>query len=345
MKRRGILVRDELRFAIDENSIAIAQAMKLEGIEDLIIEGRDGTGQKSKVPWTRFGSKSRAPNAQSGWYCVFLFRPQADGVYICLSHGSTIWSGADYITRPDSEIIPLMSWGHKILQEEIVENELLTLIDLKSVNTLARAYEKSTLLAKFYEVGNLPTNEEIMDDLLLFSKMLSEIYSLEDIGRGPNEFTNLQEVAQKQIKDFENGTAVVSNGQGYGLTPPQRKAVELRAMEVAKNWLKENGFSVKDVSATKPCDYHAFKNKEKFYVEVKGTTGQGEAVILTKNEVDLHSSVYPNNILMIISLINLEELTSKVKVSGGVLKVIMPWLVEENDLTALSFQYKVRELS
>ena len=101
MSRRGLLIRKDLRASLEalEDSLAIAIGIPR---DDLIVEGRDGTGQKSKVPWTRFGSRTRAPSANSGWYIVFLFRPQGDGVYLCLSHAATVLNGTDYVPRADS---------------------------------------------------------------------------------------------------------------------------------------------------------------------------------------------------------------------------------------------------
>lgn len=110
MSRRGVLIRDLLKSSLEALGDDLANAIGISR-EDLIIEGRDGTGQKSKVPWTRFGSESRAPSANSGWYIVFLFRPQGDGVYLCLSHAATVWNGTDYVPRPDDENDPSYELG------------------------------------------------------------------------------------------------------------------------------------------------------------------------------------------------------------------------------------------
>ncbi|MGA1076439.1 MAG: MrcB family domain-containing protein, partial [Ilumatobacteraceae bacterium] len=37
-------------------------------VTDLLVEGRDGTGPKTEVPWFRFASKERSPSATTDWY-------------------------------------------------------------------------------------------------------------------------------------------------------------------------------------------------------------------------------------------------------------------------------------
>lgn len=74
---------------------------------------------------------------------------------------------------------------------------------------------------------------------------------------------------------------------------------------------------------------------------MKGTTGRGEAVILTKNEVALHQARFPHTMLIIVSGIDLDNTEDPPTATGGILKVISPWDISEERLTALSFQYVV----
>jgi len=337
MTQRGTLIRDDLRAALEALGDELAQAIGITR-DDLIIEGRDGTGQKSKVPWTRFGSESRAPSANSGWYIVFLFRPQGDGVYLCLSHAATVWNGTDYVPRHDNE---LMNWGRELLKEELAANGLIEEIDLARANRLASSYERSTALAKLYLSDDMPDNAELEDDLRLFAAMLGQIYGLEDKGLGPNEVVYQREVAQKQIRQIDSGRSAKAVSQGFGLSGPERRAVELRAMQVAGDWLAAEGYRVSDVSATESCDYTAVKERVKTYVEVKGTTGRGEAVILTKNEVALHQVRFPHTMLMIVSGIELDKSANPPLAAGGSLRVISPWKIYDERLTALSYQYVI----
>ena len=340
MSRRGILVRKSLRASLEALQDDLAKAIGI-STDDLIVEGRDGTGKKSKVPWTRFGSQTRAPSANSGWYIVFLFRPQGDGVYLCLNHAATVWNGTDYVPRADEEMIPLMNWARDLLTEEKIQNDLIESIDLAQANRLASSYERSTPLAKLYLSKNIPDDDVMFEDVKQFASMLGRIYGLEDKGLGPNEVHYQREVAQKQIRHVESGRNLKAVSQGFGLSGPERRVVELRAMEVARKWLVSEGYKVKDVSATDSCDYLATKNRAKIYVEVKGTTGQGLAVNLTKNEVALHKAKYPNTMLLIVSRIDLDKAADPPVATGGMLKVTLPWKIIDEQLTALSYQYLV----
>ena len=340
MNLRGKLIRGELRGALERLSDQLASVVGIDP-DDLIIEGRDGTGQKSKVPWTRFGSKSRAPSANSGWYVVFLFRPQGDGVYLCLSHAATVWNGMDYVPRPKDEMIPLMNWARELLTQKRAQHQFVENIDLAAVNPLASSYEKSTALAKLYQMDELPTDEELSDDLLLFGELLGRIYDLEDKGRSPNEAYHEREGVQSEIRDIQRGHVARGRSQGFGLTAPERKAVEMRAMHLASSYLKAEGYRIKDVSAKESCDYLAFKNRVKTYVEVKGTTGLGATVNLTKNEVALHQARYPNTMLLIVSRIDLDKVPDPPIATGSILKTVHPWRISTERLTALSYQYAV----
>lgn len=75
-----------------------------------------------------------------------------------------------------------------------------------------------------------------------------------------------------------------SSGQGYGLTPKQRKAVEDRGMECASEYYVGLGWSV--APRGKPFDLLCTKaTGEHLYVEVKASTQQLEEILVTNGEV------------------------------------------------------------
>jgi hypothetical protein len=75
-------------------------------------------------------------------------------------------------------------------------------------------------------------------------------------------------------------------------------------------------------------------------VEVKGSTGSAKSVILTKNEVNFQIEAYPMNGLFIVSNIELIR-GEQISAQGGDIKFISPWLIDENDLKPISFEYRV----
>jgi Protein NO VEIN, C-terminal len=84
-----------------------------------------------------------------------------------------------------------------------------------------------------------------------------------------------------------------SKGQGFARTKEERKALEDHAMTAAKRHFRNEGFKVEDVSARRPYDLLCKRGSKELRVEVKGTTTDGEVVVLTNNEVK-HAS-FPRN--------------------------------------------------
>jgi hypothetical protein len=94
--------------------------------------------------------------------------------------------------------------------------------------------------------------------------------------------------------------------QGFGLSPVERQAVEMHAMQLAERHLGNLGWRVRDVSATHSYDFECTRNGEKLIVEVKGTTSTGDQIVITRNEVAIQRAHHPNNALVVVHSINLE---------------------------------------
>lgn len=132
-----------------------------------------------------------------------------------------------------------------------------------------------------------------------------------------------------------------SQGQGGHLNAQERRAIELRAMHVVQDHLSIKWPRVEDVSATESCDFICYSNDSKLYVEVKGTTGNGDKVIVTRNEVALARAKSPNIVLAVVSGIDLTWNSDGPVGSGGKLVLVDPWEVTEENLDPLAFEIKV----
>jgi hypothetical protein len=62
MDERGKLIRGPAPTWLRTNDAGLSDAIGIP-VADFIAEGRDGTGRKTRVPWVRFGSRERSPNA------------------------------------------------------------------------------------------------------------------------------------------------------------------------------------------------------------------------------------------------------------------------------------------
>jgi len=342
MQERGGLVRDSLPNALRHLTPAFATRLNApEG--DVGVVGRDGSGRKTAIPWVRIFSRDRSPDPRNGWYLVLLFHSEGEKVYLCLSHGSTDWTGGEFKAKPIEEIAPLMGWAENLLEPFFTAHpELRRKIDLGTRGKLGRPYEASTPVAKLYEGSNLPSEAAFEEDLMMFAEMLRLVYEQEDFGRMPSSEASEFRKAQGEIKAVTEGTRA-RGGQGFGLTPAERRAVEDHAMKIAENHLIAKGYGCEITSAWAPYDIVASNDDEEIVVEVKGTTSAGAHVILTANEVNVHRLRYPANALYVVHSIDLKREAPGLSpvASGGVLVVARPWDISSCEMKALAYQVKL----
>jgi hypothetical protein len=135
-----------------------------------------------------------------------------------------------------------------------------------------------------------------------------------------------------------------SIGQGFGLSQEERRAVELRAMHVARAFYENDGWVVVDKSSFQPFDLLATKGEAKRFVEVKGTTGEGQSVILTHGEVNHVRSNGRNSALVIVSGIILKKNNGEWQAIGGAITSCKdPWILNEINLSATQYRYEIKK--
>lgn len=340
MERRGMLVRKTLRADIESHGSSLRKLLGKFG-DDAKAEGKDNQGQYARIPWARWFSASRSPSATSGWYVVYLFHPDGSGVSLCLSHGSTQIVGTGFVNRSDAEVAELMSWAAGVLGAEFERDPGIRLgIELGAFD-LARGYERTTVASKFYASGRIPSDAELFADLERFVRPLARLYQAQESGLVPG---SVSADMLGQLDDVEKAASPLKNrpkGQGR-LPAPLRKMVELHAMNISRQWLKDEGFEYEDVSASDSCDFRARRQGEDWVIEVKGTTGGLGNVLLTRNEVTLHRISYPFNALLVVHGISLTGAdTTSPKVQGGELAVFSPWQIETERLSPVAYEYRL----
>jgi hypothetical protein len=342
MQERGDLVRNKLPAAFRRFTPQFSAILNV-GEADVGIVGRDGSGRKTAIPWVRIFSRDRSPNPQTGWYVVLLFHSEGQKLYLCVSHGSTDWTGGEFKPKPAQEVAPLMQWASTLLEPFFkFHPHLQSKISLGDRGKLGGPYEASTPVAKLYDVSNLPAEDEFERDLMLFAEMLHRIYEQDDLGRLPDSEASEFGKAQEEFKIAAEGTRS-RGGQGFGLTTLERRAVEEHAMKLAENHLTNEGYNCKITSAYEPFDILASNSMEKFVVEVKGTTSTGAHIILTANEVKIHRERSPNNALYVVHSIQLTRESAGVSpvAKGGVLVISKPWDIDQHEMKALAYQVKL----
>ncbi len=337
MRRRGELIRVGIPTLLRHHSDQFSAALGPYG-SSLSIQGKDGAGPKSRIPWIRICSKAMSPSARQGWYLVFLFHPDASGVSLCLSHGSTHLREGSLYSRSRSEAAQVISWASSILGKSPLPPGVRKGIDL-GPEKLSRAYEATTLFSKFYPADAIPGEERLVRDVLSFMPQLEALYFAQETLGEPG--TRSVEVAslESEIQRIAAPLRPAGFGQGRGLPAEARRLVELRAMDVAATWLTSNDFEFEDVSRSDSCDFRATKLGKAWVVEVKGTTGAAGSILLTKNEVKLHRDSYPQNVLLVVHGISLSP--DRKLASGGELLVLDPWTIADEQLTPVCYEYRI----
>lgn len=135
---------------------------------------------------------------------------------------------------------------------------------------------------------------------------------------------------------------ILRKSQGFGLTPQLRRAIEKHAVNVAIEYFHQTGWlNIQDVGDFASYDLTMVRDGMVHIVEVKGTTGLGENIILTKNEVSVHKDYHPRNALVVVSQIKIHS-SEPIQLEGGKVQVIQPWSLVEDWLQAMSFTYEVQ---
>jgi hypothetical protein len=336
MDERGRLVRRKGPAWLRSFGPSLADAMGIE-ISDLLIEGRDGTGPKTEVPWFRFASRHRSPSATQDWYCVYLFDTRGTNAYLSLGHGSTVWNGIDFRPRPEAELRTLAAWGREMAAAVASERtELSPAMELHSRRSnLGPAYEAGTALCLRYERPAVPDDDRLRRDSLFFGRLLRTIYEASEtlpvpVGPAPEVIEALDAADRAAGKP--------RRPRGFRLSAAQRSAIELHAMKIVKAHLEEQGWRVNDTSANRPYDFHCVGDAGELYVEVKGTTSTGETIVLTNNEVEHHRRAYPANALALVRNICLRG-PDRDQAFGGDLDFFSPWTVVNERLRVVTYLY------
>jgi ribosomal protein S27AE len=129
-------------------------------------------------------------------------------------------------------------------------------------------------------------------------------------------------------------------GQGFGLSAVQRRAVEMRAMVVVDELYSSEGWSMEDTSSGNPYDFLATRGNERRFIEVKGTTGPGEAIVLTKGEVDHAMEHREQMALVVVTGIVLQRAGEAWRAeSGRIARHVHPWSPEPERLIPTDFRY------
>jgi hypothetical protein len=334
MQQRGRLIRQAVPAALRLIEPALRKAMGAFAVT-FDIGASDGIGRKTEAPWVRIYARSMSPTPRDGFYLVIHFAADGSAVFVTVGCGSTIWANGELRPVSDAELMGRRDWARGIIEERFgsvapFDDE----IHLGARAALPKTFEKATAVAKRIPVDDL-SEEGFVDLLVQATRRLRVIYHAQRTGR----HLKATDIAEAQLEAISRPSRAATAGQGYGLSGPERRAVELRAMAAARGWLEGQGYSVKDVSGSASFDFEARIGDQLVKVEVKGTTGDGsDAIFMTKNEVDLHTRERGATGIIIVSDIKLDRSDANFTATGGRLVCEIGWDIEAWDKVPMAFK-------
>lgn len=141
------------------------------------VEGRDGTGRKTRVPWVRLFDSDRSPNATSGFYLVYLFAGDGSEVSLSLNQGTTDFVDGQFKAKPSGDIRARVEWARGELGDQL--DGLDQSIELADPKGLGDGYEAGHIAGWRYPVDGLPSEDRLYADLARAFEILTALYQLE----------------------------------------------------------------------------------------------------------------------------------------------------------------------
>jgi hypothetical protein len=160
-------------------------------------------------------------------------------------------------------------------------------------------------------------------------------------------FTAPPSASDTQPEQGTTGEIATPTGQGRSVDPIRRRRVEDYAMNLARKRYESDGWVVKDVSRRNdeekgtPYDFHCTRGTEVRHVEVKGTTGSGETVLVSANERSHAEAaeVGAYSYLFVVEQVGLKTVKGNVVAVGGSVRYDGPFDPSSHRFTPTQFRY------
>jgi len=146
-----------------------------------VIKGSVGQGQWARGPWVGIFSPLVTASAQKGYYPVYLFREDLEGVYLSLNQGMTD-AVAKY--RSDAKTaLRAKSYNFRAMLGGEWASFPLIEIDLapSAASNPTAFYQVGNVCAKYYPTGSLPSENELVSDLRQMVALYGRLYELETL--------------------------------------------------------------------------------------------------------------------------------------------------------------------
>lgn len=346
METRGKIVRDLLPEAVRADLSGLAAALRLSP-DGVGVTGKDGTGNKSAVPWVRIFGTEQSPDARTGWYVVYLFSAKGARVYLSLMQSTTEWDRArkSFPPRPRYALKTQSDWALPIIRAAAAGRQDLVRelrLEVSANSKVGKTYNPGNLVALEYDRDAIPPEDVLRGDLRFMAGLLGRLYAAEREAT-PDPHAPVPEVVEAEenaARAARRRIAKGSSGQGFRPSAVERRVIELHSVRLATEYFEADGWSVEDVGARKSYDLLLSRDKEVCRVEVKGTTSLGHQVVLTRSEIEEQRGHHPYNALVVVHSIKLDRSGEVPVAFGGQLECTSPWIIDDEALTPISYIYR-----
>ncbi len=269
---------------------------------------------------------------------MYLWAFDGSAVFLSLNQGATEFVNGQFVRRPMDVLDGRVDFARDAIADWISSRHDLVPPILHDIghNSLGRGYELGSIAAIRYENGAIPGETDLLLDAIEFGRALGKIYREVESVPLPDEVPEV--ISVEEATDEAAGKSR-RRGAGFRQSKEERDLIEKHAEDMAADFYAKDGWQVRRKG--RPFDLALTRDGERVTVEVKGTTSQGEAIILTGNEVVHHNTAYPDNALVIVRGILLDRSTSPPTVSGGELFELKPWVIDPWALQVVSYKYSV----
>ncbi|MBO6701103.1 MAG: DUF3578 domain-containing protein [Pseudomonadales bacterium] len=284
---------------------------KLKDSSYIKVQGSTGLGNITAAPWVATFDTRITRSAAQGYYVVYLYSVDMQSLFLCFGLGATQFNEA--FTRK-ADVYAAMEAARERLFEVVVRhlpNRLNNRLEAGDIdlgattsNKLHRDYERGNVFSLKYELKNLPSEEELIED---YGAIVSFMRRVVEDPLTPDPLALLKgttDLASRELKlvslDFEPRKAKSSGSTGgYGSGYSKNAKIigdqgELVVLEFERNALRALG---RNDLAEKVVHEEAIGNRpgwditsydeagDKKLIEVKSTQSKTmNSLEITRNE-------------------------------------------------------------
>ena len=186
------------------------------------VSGSAGAGNWANVPWLSILNPEITKSTQDGIYPVYLFRADGAGVYLSINQGTTtpqkLYGKAKADLQANSLVIKMRAEVPRLAEWGAQQ------VELAASTALGKSYEKPNIAARFYSANSLPSEEELIADLLTAMRFYEDVEPIWRALQHQDELTplsstrppilkaSLNEFRKQSHNDFTQAGLRVSDG-------------------------------------------------------------------------------------------------------------------------------------